>query len=308
MPRADRRAPPPWAQAPGRATGRPEPDPPTTPGPPATPDPRLLADPSLTPLSWPARTEPPPDAAEVGPRWPERRARPGTGVRARRPVRSYPRGRWLGAVAAVAAVAMVGGTVGTATSGPSPPGRAAVAAADVPASAVPSVPGEPARSDSSAPVTAASEAPAGTDTAGTDTAGSDETGAGSERDGRAQPGEAVTLAVRKTGRLGSVVVDAEGFTLYRFDGDAASAATCADACTSTWRPVTVDPNARIVVNGVESSDIGVVRRRDGTVQLALGGWPVYRFAGDTRPGEDGGQGIGNAWFALTPTGGKAEAT
>jgi predicted lipoprotein with Yx(FWY)xxD motif len=113
------------------------------------------------------------------------------------------------------------------------------------------------------------------------------------------------LAVREIDRLGSVVVDAEGFTLYRFDGDTVSAATCTDACTSTWLPVTVDPSARIVVDGVESADIGMVRRPEGTVQLALGGWPVYRFAGDSQPGEGGGQGLGNAWFAVTPTGGRA---
>ena len=101
------------------------------------------------------------------------------------------------------------------------------------------------------------------------------------------------------------MVDAAGFTLYRFDGDTAAAANCVDACTSTWQPVTVDPKARVVVDGIDSAAVGLVRRGDGSAQLTLGGRPVYRFAGDSRPGRDGGQGIGGAWFAVTPTGGKA---
>jgi predicted lipoprotein with Yx(FWY)xxD motif len=113
------------------------------------------------------------------------------------------------------------------------------------------------------------------------------------------------LEVREVDRLGPIVVDGEGFTLYRFDGDGDGGATCTDACASTWPPAVVDPSERMAVAGVEKTDVGLVRRRDGTVQLTVGGWPVYRFAGDARPGRDSGHGIGGVWFAVTPTGAKA---
>ena len=52
----------------------------------------------------------------------------------------------------------------------------------------------------------------------------------------------------------------------------------------------------------------MVQRPDGTSQLTLGGWPVYRFAGDTEPGATGGQGSSGTWFAVTPEGKKAAGT
>jgi predicted lipoprotein with Yx(FWY)xxD motif len=113
------------------------------------------------------------------------------------------------------------------------------------------------------------------------------------------------LIARSTARLGPVVVDADGFTLYRFDRDEGGAATCTDACASTWRPATVDPGSRLDLQGVDDAAVGLVRRGDGHYQLTLGGWPVYRFAGDRAPGRTDGHGIGGAWFAISPTGGKA---
>ncbi|WP_328891976.1 hypothetical protein [Streptomyces sp. NBC_00316] len=35
-----------------------------------------------------------------------------------------------------------------------------------------------------------------------------------------------------------------------------------------------------------------------------GGWPVYRYAGDTKPGDLNGQGIGGTWFAVGTSGKK----
>jgi predicted lipoprotein with Yx(FWY)xxD motif len=113
------------------------------------------------------------------------------------------------------------------------------------------------------------------------------------------------LVARHTDRLGQLVVDREGFTLYRFDNDTPGNSTCVDACLSTWIPVTVDPAARLALDGIDTSRVGLVRRAEGTFQLTINNWPVYRFAGDTQPGRNTGHGIGGKWFAITPTGAKA---
>ena len=42
---------------------------------------------------------------------------------------------------------------------------------------------------------------------------------------------------------------------------------------------------------------------DGTFQLKAGAWPLYLFAGDAAPGDINGQGSGDVWFAVNPTGG-----
>jgi predicted lipoprotein with Yx(FWY)xxD motif len=56
---------------------------------------------------------------------------------------------------------------------------------------------------------------------------------------------------------------------------------------------------------VNPKTVGAIRRADGQVQITVGGWPVYRFSGDSKPGDLNGQGVGGTWFAVSPTGEKA---
>lgn len=117
----------------------------------------------------------------------------------------------------------------------------------------------------------------------------------------------VQLSAGRAGDLNPVVVNGAGFTLYRFDKDTArpSKSNCAGACATTWPPVLVNPGGKIFVDGVKPSDVGVIKRDDGTRQVTIGGWPVYRFSKDTKPGDTNGQGVGGTWFGVTPNGQKS---
>ncbi|GHE50128.1 hypothetical protein GCM10018785_19670 [Streptomyces longispororuber] len=117
----------------------------------------------------------------------------------------------------------------------------------------------------------------------------------------------VQLSASRAGNLDPVVVNGAGFTLYRFDKDTASPSksTCAGACATTWPPVLVNPGGKVFVDGVRPSDVGVVARADGTRQITVGGWPVYRFSKDLKPGDTNGQGVGGTWFGVAPNGQKA---
>jgi predicted lipoprotein with Yx(FWY)xxD motif len=121
--------------------------------------------------------------------------------------------------------------------------------------------------------------------------------------------EGAVLVARDTPALGTIVTDAQGYALYRFDQDKAKppTATCEGECAAKWPPVIVDPEGKLSLTGVDQSLIGMVQRSDGTSQLTLGGWALYRYSGDT-PGTTKGQAIGNTWFAATPEGKKAPAT
>ncbi|MFB4305392.1 hypothetical protein [Actinomadura sp. GTD37] len=114
------------------------------------------------------------------------------------------------------------------------------------------------------------------------------------------------LEVASVTRLGKVVTDGDGRTLYRFDSDTARppASTCAGACAKAWPPVAAG-TAETRVEGVQQSLVGKVKRPDGTWQVTLGGWPLYRFAKDQSPGDVKGQGVGGTWYAASPTGKKA---
>lgn len=126
----------------------------------------------------------------------------------------------------------------------------------------------------------------------------------------APPAEATAGGVDLTSAqvpLGTVVTSA-GATLYRFDKDAAKPpkATCNGACASTWPPLLAGGGSP-TVTGVDQALVGAVAREDGTRQVTLNGWPLYRFSKDTA-GATKGEGVGGTWHAIAPTGKPAVAT
>jgi predicted lipoprotein with Yx(FWY)xxD motif len=123
----------------------------------------------------------------------------------------------------------------------------------------------------------------------------------------ANSGSGLDAALRTTSNssLGTIVVDGSGRTLYRFDKDSASPPTsnCTGACAQLWPPILV--GTQITLSGINRSLLGTIKRSDGAVQLTLNGWPLYRYAGDSAPGQTNGEGVGGVWFAVRPTGAKA---
>ncbi|MFI9380564.1 hypothetical protein [Kutzneria sp. NPDC052558] len=122
------------------------------------------------------------------------------------------------------------------------------------------------------------------------------------------PANNATLSVANAG-IGKIVVDDQGFTLYMYSHDSASPpkATCDGECALTWEPVSAQDGS-VTVEGVGQGLVGEVTRSDGTKQMTLGGWPLYRYAPDQKPGDTTGQGQGGMWFAIGPDGKKVAAT
>ncbi|MCG5220130.1 hypothetical protein [Streptosporangium sp. KLBMP 9127] len=131
------------------------------------------------------------------------------------------------------------------------------------------------------------------------------TEAATHEDGHSHGGPSLINAADNEG-VGAIVTDVKGFTLYRFDKDTAAPPTtnCLATCTEKWRPLV--PDRHMHAHGVSQELVGKIRRPDGTWQATLAGWPLYRFTGDARPGEVNGQGQSDAWFAVTPSGLKAD--
>ncbi|MFG2502788.1 SCO0930 family lipoprotein [Streptomyces sp. NPDC048441] len=140
--------------------------------------------------------------------------------------------------------------------------------------------------------------------AGSDGYGAD-TGDGKDKGSGAEAKAAGQLAVWDSKKLGQVVTDSEGFTLYRFDKDTAQPpkSNCEGACATTW-PVASAEGA-VAAPGVDKSLLGEVARADGTKQLTIDGWPMYRYAMDKKAGDAKGQGVGGTWYAAAPDGKKA---
>ncbi|MFH7594676.1 SCO0930 family lipoprotein [Streptomyces racemochromogenes] len=149
------------------------------------------------------------------------------------------------------------------------------------------------KADAAKPAGAAAAAPAADPYAGGKPAG----------DAGTKPGGA--LAVATTDKLGPVLTDSAGLTLYRFDKDTAKppASNCDGDCAKAW-PVVPAGDATAAA-GMDPALLGEVVRKDGTKQLTVAGWPAYRYAKDTKAGDLNGQGVGGTWFALAPDGKKA---
>jgi predicted lipoprotein with Yx(FWY)xxD motif len=105
-------------------------------------------------------------------------------------------------------------------------------------------------------------------------------------------------------RMGKVVVNQDGFTLYLFTKDSKDPAksTCYGKCAKIWPPALTDGNP--AVEGVAADLVGSVTRDDGTKQITIGGWPVYTYYGDKKPGAWKGQAVGGTWFVMGPNGKK----
>jgi predicted lipoprotein with Yx(FWY)xxD motif len=115
------------------------------------------------------------------------------------------------------------------------------------------------------------------------------------------------VSVADNAKLGEILVDSEGFTLYNFEKDKNGKSSCEGACAAAWPPYTVsgEPKAE---DGAEASKLSTTRRSDGSTQVVYNGWPLYTYVGDSKPGDTTGHDLdqfGAEWYALTPAGVKA---
>jgi predicted lipoprotein with Yx(FWY)xxD motif len=111
-------------------------------------------------------------------------------------------------------------------------------------------------------------------------------------------GENTVVTIGQTG-LGSVLVDAEGFTLYAFLNDGPNTSSCNGPCAQTWPPLVVEAGFQV---GLVGTDFATATRADGATQLSIEQRPLYRFSGDRAAGETNGQGVNGKWFAVDASG------
>jgi predicted lipoprotein with Yx(FWY)xxD motif len=110
-----------------------------------------------------------------------------------------------------------------------------------------------------------------------------------------------TAVVR--GKLGPIVVNGHGYTLYLFLKDQHGRSVCFDACARIWPPVIASGTPR-VGPGIAMEKVTTTRRRDHRRQLVYNGHPLYAMTADTRPGQIEGQGWFGTWFVVSPAGDK----
>jgi predicted lipoprotein with Yx(FWY)xxD motif len=117
-------------------------------------------------------------------------------------------------------------------------------------------------------------------------------------------GGGAPLSVVTDPKLGKIIVDAKGRTLYDFVIDKGTMSVCYGACASLWPPYTT--NAKPVAGaGVSATLIGTTKRKDGSSEVTYAGHPLYYYAPDQKRGQITGQALnqfGAPWYALAPNG------
>lgn len=119
--------------------------------------------------------------------------------------------------------------------------------------------------------------------------------------GTSRPSSATIVRVVRTS-AGPVLGTASGRTLYVFVDDLLTRApsACTGDCAHDWVPMPA--GGRITVRTGVSGRVGTIVRSDGERQLTMDGRPLYLFSGDRAPGDTRGNGVGNLWWAMTPSG------
>jgi len=116
-------------------------------------------------------------------------------------------------------------------------------------------------------------------------------GGGSARADAATPkrvnGQPATIGVANNRRLGKILVDSRGRTLYLFK-HSASRGACIGACAKAWPPLR-SSGKPVVRGGAKASLVGTIARSDGRPQATYNGHPLYLFVKDTKSGDTKGE-------------------
>lgn len=109
----------------------------------------------------------------------------------------------------------------------------------------------------------------------------------------------LTVTVKKDAKLGNLLADPDGKTLYTLTDPSGKAIACTGPCLSAWPPLTVAAGASSP-SGPTGVVLKAVTGSDGTKLVAVKGLPLYTFAGDSTATDAKGEGImafGGTWHA-----------
>jgi predicted lipoprotein with Yx(FWY)xxD motif len=111
----------------------------------------------------------------------------------------------------------------------------------------------------------------------------------------------VTLNVYADPKLGPILVDGKGMTLYMYTVDGPNQSNCTGDCLVKWPPF-LTQGKPMLGPGVDGSKVGTAKLADGTLIVTYNGMPLYYWFKDTKPGDTAGQGVGSVWYVVSPDG------
>jgi len=95
-------------------------------------------------------------------------------------------------------------------------------------------------------------------------------------------------------KIGKVLTDESGMTLYIFDKDTPNTSNCARGCAQSWPPYTA------AAGDAPEGQFGIIARADGSRQWTINGQPLYYWVSDRKAGDTTGDGVGGVWHVVRP--------
>lgn len=124
--------------------------------------------------------------------------------------------------------------------------------------------------------------------------------------GRDTATSSVVISTKTLPKLGTVLVNSKGLTLYMFVPDKQKRVTCVKACAAVWPPVKVAKGVKLVAKGkAKKALLGSDVNPSGGRVATYNHWPLYTYISDTKPGQATGQALnlnGGLWYVLSPSG------
>lgn len=120
---------------------------------------------------------------------------------------------------------------------------------------------------------------------------------------------AATKVGTASSKLGRILVDRRGRTLYLFERDTSGKSACYGQCATYWPPL-LTRGKPVAGAGVKAKLLGVTKRKNGTHQVTYAGHPLYRYTLDTKAGQTKGEGVnlfGGGWDVVAPSGKKIDS-
>ncbi len=112
-----------------------------------------------------------------------------------------------------------------------------------------------------------------------------------------------TVSLRTT-KLGPILVNSKGHTLYLFSKDRNGTSACSGNCARFWPPL-VSQAKPTAGAGVKASLLGTTRRSNGSLQVTYNKHPLYSYTLDKQAGQTHGEGslaFGAKWYAVSAKG------
>jgi predicted lipoprotein with Yx(FWY)xxD motif len=109
-----------------------------------------------------------------------------------------------------------------------------------------------------------------------------------------------SVRVAKT-KLGRILVNGQGRTLYLYMKDRGTKSACSRRCSQVWPPATVS-GAPTAGPGVAAAKLTTARGAGNRRQLVYNGHPLYTLTADVRPGQINGEGFLGTWYVISAAG------